>query len=115
MNVPGFKIKRTIGRGGMATVYLAVQESLGREVVLKCMDSDREGERDFVGRFLNEGRNAAVADGGAVRVDIPAFNSLGDSRNGLTDNASIGADGAGVDASAKNYHPVGTVNFWIRY
>jgi len=59
VNVPGFRIKRTIGRGGMATVYLAVQESLGREVVLKCMDSDREGEKDFIGRFLNEGRMIA--------------------------------------------------------
>jgi len=56
MKVPGFQIKRTIGRGGMATVYLAIQESLDREVVLKCMDSERERERDFIGRFLNEGR-----------------------------------------------------------
>ena len=56
MKVPGFQIKRTIGRGGMATVYLALQESLDREVVLKCMDSERERERDFIGRFLNEGR-----------------------------------------------------------
>ncbi len=40
----------------MATVYLAIQESLGREVVLKCMDSDRDSEKDFIGRFLNEGR-----------------------------------------------------------
>lgn len=58
MKVPGFQIKRTIGRGGMATVYLAIQESLEREVVLKCMDSERESERerDFIGRFLNEGR-----------------------------------------------------------
>jgi hypothetical protein len=43
----------------MATVYLAVQESLEREVVLKCMDSEREGEQDFIGRFLNEGRMIA--------------------------------------------------------
>jgi tRNA A-37 threonylcarbamoyl transferase component Bud32 len=56
VNVPGFRIKSTIGRGGMATVYLAVQQSLEREVVLKCLDSDREGERDFIRRFLNEGR-----------------------------------------------------------
>jgi tRNA A-37 threonylcarbamoyl transferase component Bud32 len=58
MKVPGFQIKRTIGRGGMATVYLALQESLEREIVLKCMDSERESERerDFIGRFLNEGR-----------------------------------------------------------
>jgi hypothetical protein len=40
----------------MATVYLAIQESLDREVVLKCLDSDREGDKDFIQRFLNEGR-----------------------------------------------------------
>ena len=56
MKVPGFQIKRTIGRGGMATVYLAIQESLHREVVLKCMDNERDGEKDFITRFLDEGR-----------------------------------------------------------
>ncbi len=40
----------------MATVYLAIQESLEREVVLKCMDSERDGGSDFINRFLNEGR-----------------------------------------------------------
>ncbi len=40
----------------MATVYLAVQESLDREVCLKCMDSDRDGDADFISRFMNEGR-----------------------------------------------------------
>lgn len=40
----------------MATVYLAIQESLDREVVLKCMDSDRDGDSDFISRFMNEGR-----------------------------------------------------------
>ena len=40
----------------MATVYLAIQESLDREVVLKCMDSDRDGDTDFISRFMNEGR-----------------------------------------------------------
>ncbi|MFT5449927.1 MAG: serine/threonine-protein kinase PpkA [Gammaproteobacteria bacterium] len=56
MKVPGFQIKRTIGRGGMATVYLAIQKSLEREVVLKCMDNERDGEKDFITRFLDEGR-----------------------------------------------------------
>ena len=59
MKVPGFQIKRTIGRGGMATVYLAIQESLEREVVLKCMDHERDSEQDFITRFLDEGRMIA--------------------------------------------------------
>lgn len=56
MDIPGFKVKRTIGRGGMATVYLAVQESLGREVVLKLLNPESAEREDFVERFLNEGR-----------------------------------------------------------
>ena len=56
MDIPGFKVKETIGRGGMATVYLAVQESLGREVVLKLLNAESAEREDFVTRFLNEGR-----------------------------------------------------------
>jgi len=56
MDIPGFEIKRTIGRGGMATVYLAVQKSLGREVVLKTLNTSHDETGDFVDRFMNEGR-----------------------------------------------------------
>lgn len=57
MEVPGYKIQREIGRGGMATVYLAIQESLGRPVVLKMLNSVHLGKsEDLVDRFLAEGR-----------------------------------------------------------
>ncbi len=56
MNVPGFRIKKTIGQGGMATVYLAVQESLSRDVVLKIMSTSHSAGSTFVERFMNEGR-----------------------------------------------------------
>ncbi len=59
MEIPGFKITRTIGQGGMATAYLAVQESLGREVVLKILNSARVESPESVERFLNEGRIVA--------------------------------------------------------
>ena len=38
IQIPGYLIKREIGAGGMATVYLAVQTSLEREVALKVMN-----------------------------------------------------------------------------
>jgi len=60
MEVQGFEIKKTIGRGGMGTAYLAIQESLGRQVVLKTMNTAQAEQTDFLERFLNEGRIVAA-------------------------------------------------------
>ena len=59
MNIPGYQIIREIGHGGMATVYLAVQESLGRQVALKVMAPALAADRNFGERFLREGRTVA--------------------------------------------------------
>jgi len=57
MEISGYKIIREIGKGGMATVYLAIQESLERSVVLKILDSvNVKKSEDLVERFLAEGR-----------------------------------------------------------
>ncbi len=56
MEIPGYEIKRVIGQGGMATVYLAEQRSLGRQVVLKILDTSSGIAPETVERFLNEGR-----------------------------------------------------------
>jgi hypothetical protein len=56
MEIPGYEVKRTIGRGGMATVYLAIQQSLDREVVLKTLDTTHDETGDFFERFMKEGR-----------------------------------------------------------
>lgn len=55
MEIPGYKIQRHIGKGGMADVYLAIQESLGRAVVLKVMSTQLSDSPEFAKRFLNEG------------------------------------------------------------
>lgn len=60
MQIPGYKIERPIGQGGMATAYLAVQESLGRKVVIKVLNTTREDSPHAVERFLNEGRLVAA-------------------------------------------------------
>lgn len=59
MKIPGYVIKDPIGKGGMATAYLALQESLGREVVLKVLDTRSVQNADMVERFLAEGRIVA--------------------------------------------------------
>jgi hypothetical protein len=56
MEIPGYDVKRTIGRGGMATVFLAIQQSLDREIVLKTLNTTHDENGDFFERFLKEGR-----------------------------------------------------------
>jgi len=50
----GFKLIRRLGNGGMGVVYLAVQESLGRQVALKVIHPDRMGSLEIVTRFWRE-------------------------------------------------------------
>ena len=56
MKIPGYTIIRRIGKGGMATVYLAIQESLDRQVALKVIESTQFKDENFTERFLKEGR-----------------------------------------------------------
>jgi serine/threonine-protein kinase PpkA len=60
MEIPGYQIDRRIGKGGMATVYLATQTSLSRPVVLKILDIPKDNEHsNQIERFLSEGRIVA--------------------------------------------------------
>lgn len=56
MQIPGYKIIDTLGRGGMATVYLAIQESFEREVALKVLSPDLLKDPAFGERFLREAK-----------------------------------------------------------
>jgi len=58
ITIPGYEIKDLLGKGGMATVYLAVQKSIGREVALKILSPDHTDET-FSERFLREARIAS--------------------------------------------------------
>ena len=61
MEIPGYKIQHQVGQGGMATVYLALQESLNRSVVLKILDINGPIANDtLIERFLSEGRIVAT-------------------------------------------------------
>ena len=52
MQISGYRIEKTIGEGGMATAYLAVQESLGRLAVLKVLNTNNRDSKENVERFF---------------------------------------------------------------
>jgi serine/threonine-protein kinase len=57
--IPGFQIIKKLGAGAMATVYLARQLSLDREVAIKILPQKFMSNPQFVERFYAEGRAAA--------------------------------------------------------
>ncbi|HEX7128447.1 MAG TPA: bifunctional serine/threonine-protein kinase/formylglycine-generating enzyme family protein [Rhodanobacteraceae bacterium] len=54
--VPGHRLVRPLGRGGMATVYLAIQSSLGRPVAVKILQAATD---ETITRFEQEARTIA--------------------------------------------------------
>lgn len=58
-HIDGYRILRVIGHGGMSTVYLAEQESLGRKVALKVMLTEALADEVSRARFENEARTIA--------------------------------------------------------
>jgi serine/threonine-protein kinase PpkA len=60
MDIPGYKIERKLGQGGMAEVYLATQESLGRQVALKITSQSHSQDPAFKERFFQEGHIVAT-------------------------------------------------------
>jgi serine/threonine-protein kinase len=54
-----YHVRSSIAHGGMATVYLATDTRLDREVALKVMHADLARDADFVGRFIGEAKSVA--------------------------------------------------------
>ncbi|MHC9084555.1 protein kinase domain-containing protein [Luteimonas sp. RIT-PG2_3] len=57
--IPGYRLSRVIGKGGMSTVYLGTQLSLSREVAIKVMLSEALADEVSRRRFENEARTIA--------------------------------------------------------
>lgn len=55
-----YRVLNKIGQGGMGTVYLAEQLSVGRKVALKLLQGNYASDDEFIGRFRREARLAAA-------------------------------------------------------
>src|ERR1700751_3921656 len=55
-----YPIMRKLGSGGMANVYLAEDQELGRRVAIKILNDRHANDDQFVERFRREPKNAAA-------------------------------------------------------
>jgi beta-lactam-binding protein with PASTA domain/predicted Ser/Thr protein kinase len=55
-----YQVVRKLGAGGMANVYLAEDQELGRRVAIKILNDRHAGDEQFVERFRREAKNAAA-------------------------------------------------------
>ena len=60
--IAGFRLEELIGQGGMAVVYRARDEQLGRLVALKILAPTLARDAEFRRRFSSEWRAAAAID-----------------------------------------------------
>jgi serine/threonine protein kinase len=60
--VAGYRLQQQIGQGGMAVVYRAEDERLGRLVALKVLAPALASDEQFRQRFVRESRAAAAVD-----------------------------------------------------
>src|SRR5207247_3910344 len=55
-----YKVVRKLGAGGMADVYLAEDQELGRRVAIKILNGRHANDAQFIERFRREAKNAAA-------------------------------------------------------
>src|SRR5436190_9652604 len=60
--IPGYRVLRRLGEGGMAEIYVAIQLSLEREVAIKVLSFERSLSEDDALRFEREARTIAKLD-----------------------------------------------------
>ena len=68
--IAGYRLEEEIGRGGMAVVFRARDERLGRLVALKILAPALAADESFRHRFIRESRAAAAVDDPHI---VPVF------------------------------------------
>ena len=87
--IPGYQVRGHLGKGGMAEVYLATQESLHRKVAIKVLLST--DDQAFSQRFIKEGHIVASLHHPSI-ITIYDINQLADGRHYLTMEFVAGGD-----------------------
>ncbi len=77
--IPGYRVLRRIGKGGMSQVYLGVQESLDRQVAVKVMAPTALTDEISKQRFEHEARTIAKLE----HPCIVGIHEVGRTRQGL--------------------------------
>jgi serine/threonine protein kinase len=60
--IAGYRLEQRVRQGGMAVVFRAVDDRLGRQVALKVMSAELAADETFRQRFIRESRDAAAVD-----------------------------------------------------
>ncbi|BAN47491.1 serine/threonine-protein kinase [Metapseudomonas resinovorans] len=89
LHIPGYSVHGRLGKGGMAEVYLATQESLNRKVAVKVLD--KLDDEAFTTRFIKEARMVASLHHPSI-VTIHAIDRLADGRHYLAMEFLPGGD-----------------------
>jgi hypothetical protein len=77
IDIPGYTVHGRLGKGGMAEVYLATQQSLQRKVAVKVLLNT--GDEEFNTRFIQEGHIVASLHNPSI-ITIYDINRLADGR-----------------------------------
>lgn len=77
LEIPGYTMHGLLGKGGMAEVYLATQESLQRKVAIKVLSNLED--QAFILRFIKEGHLVASLHHPSI-ITIHDINQLADGR-----------------------------------
>ncbi len=77
--IPGYRVLRALGSGGMSTIYLGEQRSLRRQVAIKVMLPEALTDETSRKRFENEARTIARLE----HPHIVGIHEVGRTRDGL--------------------------------
>ena len=94
-----YEITEEIDKGGMGTVYKAIQKSLNRVVAIKVLSSELSGNKEFVERFDVEAKSVAQL----IQTNILQMYSKGMSDEGIHYFAMEYIDGDNLSTLIKNW------------